>query len=57
MATNEKTFTLVVTIQANNTPQKWEFSAGINGLEQLAIWAIVAKLGQTEMNKILNSGK
>lgn len=53
----EKTFTLTIKMQPHDSPQQWIFSAGVSGLEQLAIWTIIAHLSQQEMNKILNSGK
>ncbi len=52
-----KTFTLQIEIQEKNTPQQWQFSAGVPGLEQVAIWAIIAKLGQQELNKLLSPQK
>lgn len=53
----EKTFTLVIKVLPNNTPQNWKFENGVSGIEQIAIWTIVSKLAQQEANKLLNSGK
>lgn len=41
-------------MRQNDSPQNWAFSAGVSGLEQLAIWKMVENLAQTNMAKMLS---
>lgn len=48
-----KTFKIEIKILENNTPQTWEFSAGISGIEQLALWVILKELAEKQINKLI----
>lgn len=50
-----KTFTLQIEIQDRNTPQKWEFSKDVTGIEQLALWVIVKSLADKQIELLLTT--
>ena len=50
---SDKTFQLSVTIEAQHTPQKWEFK-NVTPIEQLAIWMIVKELAEKNIKKTLS---
>lgn len=53
MPETKKEFILKIEIQANNTPQHWEFAKDITGIEQLALWVIVKELAEKNIKKLL----
>jgi hypothetical protein len=49
----DKTLDISVKIEANNTPQTWTFSAGVSGVEQLALWVIIRELADKNIKKMI----
>ena len=49
-----KKLTFEIEIQERNTPSKWTFSEGTNGIEMLALWNLLEHQAKEQKELLLN---